>query len=50
MCESRLRNGHGEWAYWDEARKRWEVEAEPVEIELGGSSANVQATGKVRVE
>ncbi len=37
-------------AYWDEAGKGWAVEAEPVEIELGGSSAEVLAKGTVRVE
>ncbi len=37
-------------AYWDEAGKRWAVEAEPVELELGGSSAEEQVKGTVRVE
>jgi len=37
-------------AYWDEAGNRWAVEAEPVEIEVGASSADVQGTKTVQVE
>ena len=37
-------------AYWDEAGNRWVVEAEPVEIQVGGSSADVAGAKTVRVE
>jgi beta-glucosidase len=37
-------------AYWDEAGNRWVVEAEPVEIEVGGSSADVRAAKTIRLE
>ncbi len=36
-------------AYWDEAGNRWVVEAEPVEIEVGGSSADVRVTKLISV-
>ena len=36
-------------AYWDEAGNRWTVEAEPVEIEVGGSSADVRVTKLISV-
>ncbi len=36
-------------AYWDEAGNRWIVETEPVEIEVGGSSADVRTMKTVRV-
>jgi beta-glucosidase len=36
-------------AYWDETGNRWVVEAEPVEIRLGGSSAEIQLTKSIRV-
>ncbi len=34
----------------DEAGNRWVVEAEPVEIRVGGSSAEIGAAKTVRVE
>ena len=37
-------------AYWDEASNRWVVETEPVEIEVGASSADVRGTKTVQVE
>jgi beta-glucosidase len=37
-------------AYWDEAKGGWTVEAEPVEIQLGASSADIRATKTIRVE
>jgi beta-glucosidase len=37
-------------AYWDEAASRWTVEAEPVEIQIGGSSADARAVKTLRVE
>ncbi len=36
-------------AYWDEAGDRWVVESEPVEIRVGGSSAEIQLTKSIRV-
>jgi beta-glucosidase len=36
-------------AYWDEARNGWTVEAEPVEIQVGGSSADVAGAKTIRV-
>lgn len=37
-------------AYWDEAGSRWRVEPEPVEIQLGGSSADVRIKKTLLVE
>jgi len=39
-----------ELAYWDEGTDGWRVEAEPVEVQVGGSSADVKAKATVRVE
>jgi beta-glucosidase len=39
-----------ELAYWDEPGNRWSVEAEPVEIQIGASSADIRATKTIRVE
>ena len=36
-------------AYWDERQKKWVVEAEPVEIQVGGSSAQVAAAKTIHV-
>jgi beta-glucosidase len=38
-----------ELAYWDEAARGWKQEAEPVEIEVGGSSAEIQSTKVIQV-
>jgi len=37
-------------AYWDEAGSRWVVEAEPVEIQIGRSSAEIAVTKTIPVE
>ena len=37
-------------AYWDEAGNRWAVEAEPVEIQVGASSANVAGFKTIQVQ
>jgi beta-glucosidase len=39
-----------ELAYWDEGTDGWRVETEPVEVQVGGSSADVRAKATVRVE
>jgi beta-glucosidase len=36
-------------AYWDAERDRWVVESEPVELQVGGSSADVRVTRTLRV-
>ncbi len=36
-------------AYWDEKGNRWVVEAEPVEIRVGASSAEIQLTKSIGV-
>lgn len=36
-------------AYWDEAANVWKIEAEPVEIQVGGSSADVAGAKTIRV-
>jgi beta-glucosidase len=37
-------------AYWDEARNRWSVEQEPVELLVGASSADIRLTKKIVVK
>jgi beta-glucosidase len=36
-------------AYWDEERNRWDVEAGPVEVLVGGSSADLRLSRTIRV-
>jgi beta-glucosidase len=36
-------------AYWDEHGKHWKVEKEPVEIQIGASSADVRGTKTVKI-
>jgi beta-glucosidase len=37
-------------AYWDEARNRWSVEQEPVELLVGASAADIRLTKKIVVK
>lgn len=37
-------------AYWNESQNGWTVEAEPVEIQAGSSSADIRATKTISVE
>jgi beta-glucosidase len=37
-------------AYWDTAAQRWVVEAEPVEFEVGASSADLRVSKTVQVQ
>ncbi|HET8657163.1 MAG TPA: fibronectin type III-like domain-contianing protein, partial [Longimicrobiaceae bacterium] len=39
-----------ELAYWDEGRKGWVVEREPVQLRVGASSADIRLEKTVQVE
>jgi beta-glucosidase len=45
-----LRLKASDLAYWEEAGNRWQVEAEPVEIQVGGSSSDVRMRKTMQVE